>query len=264
MSSLKSFVLAYVLMLAVGNACAEFLLKGRVVDAGTVDPANGIAGVTVEVLLASPRTRLAETITDGAGQYEVSVNAPDKARVILSFSKIGYFARPTEQQAARSAEQRTARLAREAQADEYYRRVSVNVVEAKRDGPFAVQAYYASVLSLPAKQKMSILESLKASDSSVYAEFSTADKAVQATQDITAKLGVPTPIHVYPNFGSLGTVLLSGAVSTVGEKQEVGNAISKFNGIVRVQNDLAIEPSLKGVSAKILTNKDFTNKMRTN
>lgn len=229
-------------------AHAAVVLQGRVVDVGKPEASGGIDGATVQVFSASPRSRVAEGITDGNGEYSVRINTPASGKLLLFISKIGYFARPLVQEVVPSVRpQRTARLALESASAEYYQKVKENAIKA---GPKELESFIPSILALPSKHKATVFEALRAGDAEVYSQFAKADKTFQAAQEIAAKLDPSSSVSVYANVGSPGTILLTGAVPSATEKDDLGIAVGKYSAIARVQNDLAIEPGVKSAKSK--------------
>jgi hypothetical protein len=241
----RKCLLAFMLLGPVLHDCfAATVLKGQIVDAGGEGGA-GIPGVTVRAYSANSTKMLGETITDTAGRYELSVTAPGSAPLRLWISRIGYFARPTIQEVAPSAEQKMTRLVRESAADGYYMQVSDNVLKSPGS---SLEAYLPAILSLPAKQKGLILEALKGANQSVFAEFSKADKAVLAVQELNT-----TPhILAFPNFGKSGTVLLTGKVASPGEKADLESQIAKKPGVFNVRSEVEIVPSMEKETGRSL------------
>ena len=66
------------------HAQSILLLKGRVVDIGKTESANGIEAVTVQVIAGTPNQTIGEGITDAAGYYEIKVAPP----LVLDWGKL--------------------------------------------------------------------------------------------------------------------------------------------------------------------------------
>src|SRR5664280_2700458 len=88
-------------LLSVSWVYAGEVVKGRVVDIGLPDQANGIGGVSVVISDVTTQKAVGDGVTDAVGAYQIEVNAPRLTKLVAAFSKIGYFARPTYQSVTR-------------------------------------------------------------------------------------------------------------------------------------------------------------------
>jgi hypothetical protein len=238
-------------MLAFTAACslgahAGELLKGKVVDIGLPDDANGIAGVTVVVAEERTQKQVGDGLTDASGIYQIDLKSPHGPKLVAKFSKIGYFARPTLQAVkSPAAEQPSVKLSRESGSEAYYKAVAERLSTVYKSNPDASVAYLSAVTALPTTDKEAVFNALKAKDAAAYNNLKVADDAYQATQQFLTKYrGVDEfkgkSFNAYANYGTSGTVWLFGAVPTAENKKEFEMAIRKFPGVRNVQNDLVI------------------------
>ena len=230
------------------SATAAEWIKGQVVDSGVAGPGNGLAGVNVVIIEVATQKKLAETITTGSGHYAIEIDGMAKKKLAASFSKLGYFARPTIQELSLTQDvQPSIKLAREGAPEEYYKAIVDNIWKAKDESPDGTKAFFSAVSSLPAKEKAAVFDQIKLKDTSVFAEFVIADKAHLAAQKISAELklgnapGTEQAVFVYPNFGSAGTVWLYGQVPSTTDKKVKEDMVKSYSGIARVKSDVMVE-----------------------
>ena len=225
------------------SAHAGELVKGKVVDIGLPDDANGIAGVTIIVAEERTQKQVGDGITDATGIYQVELKTPHGPKLVAKFSKIGYFARPTFQPVKAVAEQPSVKLSRESASEAYYQAVAEKLSTVYTVNPDASGAYSSAVTTLPATDKQAVFNALKAKDAPAYDKLKKADDAYQATQTFLTKYRGGDEFkgfNAYANYGTAGTVWLFGAVPTAENKKEFEMAIKKYPGVRNVQNDLVI------------------------
>jgi hypothetical protein len=226
------------------SAHAGELLKGKVLDIGLPDDANGVPGVTVVVAEERTQKQVGDGITDAHGIYEVDLKSPHGPKLVAKFSKIGYFARPTFQRVkTAAAEQASVKLSRESASAAYYQAVAETLSTVYKTNPDASAAYLSAVTALPATDKEAVFNALKVKDAPAYNTLKAADEAYHATQTFLTKYRGGEEFkafNAYANYGTPGTIWLFGAVPTAENKKEFEMAIKKYPGVRNVQNDLVI------------------------
>jgi hypothetical protein len=227
------------------GAYAGELLRGRVIDIGLSEPLNGIGGVSVAVADAATQKPVGDGITDAHGEYKIEVNAPPGIKLVATFSKLGYFARPTLQSVARTVQpQPSVKLSKENASEAYYKATAEYIGLSYTTDPTTAPTLFSAVASLPSSQKQKVFDELKLKNKDAYASLEVADQTYQATQEFLRKYktagGLPKSVDAYANFGSTGTVRLYGGVPDAGSKRDFERAIRSSAGVRNVQNDLFI------------------------
>ena len=236
----------FVFVMAASSAWADDLIKGRVVDIGLPEQANGIGGVTVVISDEASQKLIGSGVTDATGAYQIEVRTLHPVKLVAKFSKIGYFARPTYLSVAILTQpQPSVKLSRESAPEGYYKKAAENIWNDFRSDPNTSATSFSAVTALSITDKQAVFNALKLKDRDAYMSLEVADQTYQATQEFLSKYNyidgsTGKGISAYANYGSNGTVRLFGAVPNADRKREFEKAIKSFDAVRKVQNDLLI------------------------
>ena len=241
----------YASMLVIAASCASWayageLVKGRVVDIGLPDLANGIGGVSVVISEETTQKTLGDGITDATGTYQIELKTPHAAKLVAKFSKIGYFSHPTLQPVATRAQtQPSVKLSRESGSEAYYKMAADNIFAAYKLNRNVPDTSFSAVTALSTTEKEKVFNALKLKDSDAYKSLKNADQIYRATQEFVSKQknmdgSTDNPFNAYANYGNNGTVRLYGAVRNADSKREFETAMKSLPAVRNVQNDLVI------------------------
>lgn len=230
----------------VSCACAGEFVHGRVVDIGLTEPRDGIVGVTVVISEETTQKFVKDGITDGTGAYNIEVNTPHRTKLVATFSRIGYFARPTHQSVGSLTQaQKSVKLVKESALGAYYKAAADNIWIVYSSDPNASAASFSAVTALPTTGKAAVFDALKLKGGDAYKSLEIADQTYQATQAFLSEYesvdgSGSKAFSAYANYGSTGTVWLFGAVPNADKKRDFEKAIKSFPAVRNVQNDLVI------------------------
>ena len=231
----------------VSCACAGEFVHGRVVDIGLTEPRDGIAGVAVVISEETTQKVVNDGhITDGMGTYNIEVNTPHRTKLVATFSRIGYLARPTRRPVGSLTQaQKSVQLVKESEVGAYYEAAADNIWIVYSSDPNASAASFSAVTALPTTGKAAVFDALKLKGGDAYKSLEVADQTYQATQVFLSKYesvdgSGRKAFSAYANYGSTGTVWLFGAVPNADKKRDFEKAIKSFPAVRNVQNDLVI------------------------
>lgn len=231
------------LLAATLPAAAADTIRGRVVEAGK--PENGIAGVSISMNESPGQKLVGRGLTDTAGRYAINVQASSKATIMVSFSKLGYGPRPRPPHIVtdRKGEQPPVLLFPDDADNQYYQAVAQYI----STNPQARSAYFPAVTALPAREKATVLNTLKLHDVKAYEEFAVADKAYLSTQDLFRKFGANSSgtndfqaVLTYPTPGAASTLWLFGSVPSANDRNALEQMARAVDGVTKVRNDVKV------------------------
>lgn len=239
----SALLVAAVFTVSVATAADQ--VAGRVVDTGLSEPNSGIAGVSIVITALPSGQKLGEGITQANGGFKIDVKGYIGPAEV-SYSKVGYFERPTRvPMAMLTAAVPTVRLSQATASNEYYKAIAENIWKAKEGGAFSINSFQSAVSSLPAKERTAVLTELKLNNINAYEDFIVGDKTYQSASGLmeaiksNEKAGYKL-VYAAPNYSKPGTITLYGAVPSATDRKSVEDLAKNFGGIKGVQNDILV------------------------
>jgi len=195
-------------------------VTGRVVDAGTGAPLEGVVVRVIGLFSAQP---MASTTTKLDGRYDLTVKALMSTSLKVDFSKTGWGPDPREITASLSGgPQADVLLADLKGSGNYYKALADATVKNSVATVTGTPPQLEPLLSLPPERKAETLRAIQALNPSVYAGVLVADQNYATVKQLREKFAATsTDVTADLDWKNPGRVVITGSVRSEADKAKL-------------------------------------------
>jgi hypothetical protein len=234
----------------------DLRIAGRVVDAGTGAPLEGVVVRVTSIMFEQPNT---SATTNADGKYNLAVKAflPDSLKV--EFSKTGWGPDPRELVANLSGSPQIDILLADLKGNSsYYKALAEATVKGSVANGAGTPPQLEPLLSLPPERKAETLRAIQALNSDVYAAALAADQNYATVKELREKVrellaewaARSTDVTADLDWKNPGRVVLTGSVRSEADRAKLLGALKEPSSKTLFTDNLKIDKSVPALNSR--------------
>lgn len=225
----------------------DLRITGRVVDAGTGAPLEGVVVRAISTMSKEPR---ASTTTNADGKYNLAVKALLSFSLKVEFSKTGWGPDPRELVANLSGSPQIDILLADLKGNSsYYRTLAEATVRNSVANAAGTPPQLEPLLSLPPERKAETLRVIQAVNPDVYAGVLAADQNYATVKQLREKFAAtPTDVTADLDWKNRGRVVLTGSVRSEADKAKLFEDLKAPSSKTLFTDNLKIDKSVPALN----------------